>query len=158
MSQKNKLAKVLIAGGALAFSMSVAYAFDNGDAEKGEKVFKKCQSCHEIGENAENKSGPVLTGVIGRVAGTYEDYNYGKDLVAAGEAGLIWTDEELFEYLKDPKKYLRAKLDNPKAKSKMPLKLKKEKDRINVIAFLKAHSPVEETDEGAEGEAATTTE
>ena len=160
MSRFTNFTKPLIAAAALVLGMSAASAMDPGDPIKGEKVFKKCQNCHQIGDEASNTTGPVLNDIFGRIAGTYEGYKYGKDLVAAGAAGLVWTEEEMFEYLKDPRKYLRAKLDNSKAKSKMSFKLKKENDRANVIAYLKTLSPeVEETDGGdSTTEETTTTE
>ena len=117
--------------------MAGAAIASEGDAVKGKKVFKKCSSCHMVGEGAKNKVGPYLTGIVGRAAGTIEKFKYGKSLAAAGEAGLVWTEEELFEYLTDPRKYLRAKLEDKKAKSKMACKLKKEQDRLDVIAYLK---------------------
>ena len=150
MDYRYNLAKLLAAAGIAAISASSAFALDQGDAAKGEKVFKKCQSCHQVGDEAKNGTGPMLNGLFGRVAGSVDGYKYGKHLVAAGEAGLSWNDEELFEYLKDPRKYLRTKLDDKKAKSKMSLKLKKDKDRINVIAFLKTHSPEVETGDDAQ--------
>ena len=166
MSRFTNFFRPIIASTALAFSMSVASAMDPGDPIKGEKVFKKCMNCHEVGDDASNGTGPALTAVVGRVAGAYDGYKFGKHIVEAGEAGLVWTEEELFEYLKDPRKYLRAKLDNSKAKSKMSFKLKKEKDRANVIAYLKTFSPEEEgvedgetaTDGEAVAEETTTTE
>lgn len=109
-----------------------------GDAEKGKKVFKKCAACHAVGEGAKIKVGPPLTDVVGRKAASFEGYKYGKSLVAASEAGLVWTEEELFAYLKNPKKYLRKKLDTKKAKSKMAFKLKKDGQRADVIAYLKS--------------------
>ena len=147
---------MLLKSGALAFGLMAmapqgAMALD-GDAAKGEALFKKCSSCHMIGEGAKNRVGPVLTGVVGRTAGTFADYKYGKSIVEAGEAGLVWTEEELFDYLVNPKKYLRAKLENKKAKSKMSFRLKKEQERADIIAFLKTHSPEAEAE--AEGEAA----
>ena len=111
-----------------------------GDAEKGKKVFKKCQACHMVGEGAKNRVGPILTGVVGRTAGSVEGYKYGKSIVKAGEGGLVWTEEEIFAYLKNPKKYLRKRLDDKKAKSKMSFKLKKEGQREDVIAYLKTFS------------------
>lgn len=119
----------------------VAHA--DGDAVAGKKIFKKCSVCHKIGEGAKNAVGPVLTGVVGRTAGTFPDYKYGKSTKAAGEAGLVWDEEKIFDYLQDPKKYLRALLEDKKAKSKMTFKLKKEEDRLNVIAYLKTFSPEE---------------
>ena len=68
----------------------------------------------------------------------------------------------MFEYLADPKKYLRTKLDDKKAKSKMSFKLKKEDDRKDVIAYVKTFSPdyqPEGAEEGSEesSEESTTT-
>ena len=154
------LVKSLMIAGTFAISTFSANALEGGDATKGEKTFKKCMACHTIGEGAKNKVGPVLTGVIGRKAGSFEGYKYGKHLAELGETGLIWNEDEVFEYLKDPKKYLRAKLDNKKAKTKMSFKLKKEEERKDVIAYLKTFSPEAEESaaESTEEEAATTTE
>ena len=109
-------------------------------AADGEKIFKKCASCHKIGEGAKNSVGPVLTGVVGRQAGTYEGYKYSKYMVAAGAAGLVWDENSIFDYLENPTNYLRKVLDNPKAKAKMSFKLKKEEDRRAVIEYLATFS------------------
>lgn len=106
------------------------------DAEAGAKVFKKCKACHQLGDDAKNGAGPQLNNIIGRTAGTSEGFKYGKHLTEAGENGLVWTEALLADYIADPKKFLRAYLDNPKAKAKMSLKVKKEKDRVNVAAYL----------------------
>lgn len=146
----------VLSAGFMLTAIHSAQALDGGDAANGEKVFKKCMACHMVGDDAENKVGPLLTGVIGRTAGTVEGYKYGKSIVEAGAAGLVWTGEEVFEYLADPKKYLRAKLDDKKAKSKMSFKLKKEGERKDVIAYLKTFSPEAETGEAEESESSTT--
>lgn len=142
----------IVALGMFFAAASAAQAFDDGDPAKGESVFKKCASCHMVGDGAKNKVGPILNGVFGRAAGTFEDYKYGKSLVAAGEAGLVWNEEEMFAYLADPRKYLRARLEDKKAKSKMSFKLKKEEERKDVIAYIKTFSP---DYAGGEGEEAT---
>ncbi|MEM7291108.1 MAG: cytochrome c family protein [Pseudomonadota bacterium] len=159
MSNTKAFLNIFAAVGFVAVTTGPSLAFDDGDPVKGESIFKKCSACHMVGPEAKNRVGPVLTGVFGRSAGVVEDYKYGKDIIAAGEAGLVWTEEELFEYLSDPKKYLRAKLDNKKAKSKMSFKLRKEEERKHVIAYLKTFSPEAEgeaEDAAAEEEAATT--
>lgn len=130
---------IIGAAAAVFLFSSPAFAQD-GDAAEGEKVFRKCASCHNIGENARNKVGPALTGVIGRTAGTHEGFRYGDSIVAAGEAGLVWTEEEIFTYLEDPRDFLRTKLDDKSARSKMAFKLRKEEDRRDVIAYLKTFS------------------
>ena len=111
-----------------------------GDAVEGEKVFKKCKACHKLGEKAKNATGPVLNNIIGRMAGSFMGYKYGKSMIQAGQNGLVWNEEEIFNYITNPKKYLRKVLDNKKAKAKMKFKLKKESDRKNVIAYLKRFS------------------
>ncbi len=142
MKMMSTKCSVAVAGlfAALVFSPNFAFAED-GDAKKGEKVFKKCRACHAVGEDAKHKVGPMLNGIVGRTAGTADGFDkYGKSLKAAGEAGLVWNEEELFAYLKNPKKYLRKKLDDKKAKSKMSYKLKKEDQRRDIIAYLKTFS------------------
>ncbi len=147
------LIKAAAVAGFISASVFSVQAMEAGDVAKGEKVFKKCASCHMVGPEAKNKVGPVLNDVFGRQAGTYEDYKYGKSLMAAGEAGLVWTDETMFEYLADPRKFLRTTLDDKKAKSKMAFKLKKEDERADVIAYIKTFSTAaEEAEPAAEGE------
>ena len=125
-----------------------APAFAEGDAAKGEKGFKKCKSCHTIVSDTDEtiikggKTGPNLWGVIGRTAGTYEGFKYGKDLVAAGEGGLVWDLESFVGYTADPRGFLRTHLDDKKAKSKMSFKLKKGAE--DIYAFLVQHGPVVE--------------
>ena len=101
------------------------------DAALGEKVFLKCKACHQIGENAKNAVGPVLNGVVGRKAGTYQGYSYTD---ANKNSGLTWDEATLKEYLKNP----RAKV--PGTKMIFP-GLTKESDIDNVIAYLKQFGP-----------------
>jgi cytochrome c len=126
---------------ALSFA---APAFAEGDATAGEKTFNKCKSCHMIvaDDGTEivkgGKTGPNLYAVIGRQAGT-ADFRYGDDIVAAGEAGLVWDETNLAEYLLDPREFLKTTLDNSKAKSKMAFKLKD--GGADVAAYLASVGP-----------------
>jgi len=123
-------------------TLTAAPAFADGLIAEGEELTaKRCKTCHMIvdGDNVilkGGKTGPNLYGIVGRTAGSYEGFKYGKDLVAAGEAGLVWDEEQLVAYIEDPRKYLRSYLDNKKARSKMSFKLKKEEDRAAVAAYL----------------------
>lgn len=118
-----------------------------GDPVKGELVFKKCMTCHRVGDGAKNATGPVLNGVIGRQAGTAADYRYSTLNHDAGENGLHWTEENIFAYLPDPsaflKKYLTdaGKPELAKGTTKMAFKLPKEQERLDVIAYLRQFSP-----------------
>ena len=92
------LARVL----ALSASLFSAAATAAGDAEAGAKLFSKtCGGCHSIGPDARGGFGPQLTGVIGRLAGTTEDYQYSD---AMKNSGVVWTREKLAAYIEAPKK------------------------------------------------------
>jgi cytochrome c len=97
------------------------------DAAAGEKVFIKCRACHQIGENAKKSVGPPLTGVVGRPAGSYPDYNYSE---ANKNSGLTWDEATLKVYLRNP----QAKV--PHTKMTFP-GLTSDTDIDNVIAYLK---------------------
>lgn len=120
-------------------------AFAEGDAEAGEKEFRKCKSCHMIVSDSGDeivkggKTGPNLYGVIGRQAGTLDGFRYGDDIVAAGEAGLVWDEETFVTYVTDPKAFLQTYLDNNRAKSKMAFKLRKGGE--DVYAYLVSVGP-----------------
>ena len=139
---------------AAALLVLAAPAFADGDAEKGEKAFKKCKACHMIvspeGETVMKggKTGPNLYGVIGRVAGSVEDFKYGAGLKEAAEAEFVWTEEAVAAYIEDPKKWLDGQ--GYAAKSKMTFKMKK--DQADVTAYLAVHSPAMEEMEKKEGE------
>ncbi len=123
-----------LAAAVVALFGSLAWA--EGDATKGKTVFKKCKACHTIEEGGKNKIGPNLFAIGGRQAGTVPKYKYSKSYVTAGEKGLVWTEENLVEYLADPKAFIRQASGDPKGRTKMPLKLKKEATRRDVAAYL----------------------
>ncbi|OSQ49577.1 c-type cytochrome [Thalassospira alkalitolerans] len=108
-----------------------------GDAEKGEKVFKKCAACHSI-EAGKNKVGPSLAGVIGKNCGHVEDFKYGKGYQAACEKGFTIDEAFLTEYLQDPSAKL-SEIAGSKERSKMSFKLKKDDQIADVIEYLKAN-------------------
>lgn len=124
----------------VCLSICAAPALAAGDAEAGKKVFRKCAGCHQIGDGAVNRTGPVLTGVIGRPAGSVDGFKYSASMRAAGAAGHVWDEASIFTYIENPTAYLRTLLDDPKARAKMTFRLKKPKDRENVIAYLATFS------------------
>lgn len=122
---------------AIALSLLIASAggaLAQGDAAAGETVFKKCASCHAVGEGAKTKVGPHLNEVLGRTAGTLEGFKYSSAMIKAGEEGLVWTPETLAEFLAKPKDLVKgtkmtfAGLSNPD-------------DVANLIAYLQTFSP-----------------
>jgi cytochrome c len=104
-----------------------------GNATDGADVFKQCRACHDVGPNAKNKVGPLLNGIIGRQAGTIEDFKYSTANNEAGSKGLVWTEEALFKYLQDPKAFMPGTIMAFAG-------LRDEQDRKDVIAYLKQFS------------------
>jgi cytochrome c len=126
----SKFLKALCLGTALAALPGLASA---GDAAKGERVFKKCAACHAVGDGAKNKVGPQLNEVLGRTAGTVEDYKYSKGMIAAGEEGLVWDESTMATYLAKPRDMIKG--------TKMAFAgLRKQEDLDNVIAYLATFS------------------
>ncbi|WP_426167406.1 c-type cytochrome [Sandarakinorhabdus sp. DWP1-3-1] len=104
----------------------VTLASLTGDATKGEQVFGQCKTCHVV-EKGVNRVGPSLWGVVGRKAGSIENFKYSP---ANKNSGFTWTDEQLFTYLEAPQKVIPG--------TYMAFAgLKKPQDRADVIAFLK---------------------
>jgi cytochrome c len=77
---------------------AASYADLTADAAAGERVFALCRSCHVLDEGV-NRVGPSLHQIVGRTAGTVEGFNYTD---ANSNSGIVWSEEELFTYLKDP--------------------------------------------------------
>merc|ERR1719281_562639 len=100
---------------------------DDGNADSGAKIFKaKCATCHTANEGGPNKQGPNLFGVIGRQSGQVAGFKYTS---ANKESGITWNNQEMFDYLANPKKYIKG--------TNMAFPgFKKEADRANVVAYL----------------------
>ncbi len=138
----------IVAALSLAATPLFAESHGGGDAAAGEEAFSQCQTCHVVVDDEGNtiagrksKTGPTLYGIIGSQAGIVEGFRDGKSLVAAGEAGLVWDEENFVAYVQDPKAFLRTYLDDKKARSKMSYKVREEADAINLYAFLASIGP-----------------
>ena len=111
----------------------VVAAADPALIAEGEKVFRKCKACHQVGDDAKNRSGPILNGVMGASAGHIDGFKYSKALMGKAEEGLVWTDETLAEFLAGPKAYIKG--------TKMGFAGLKKDDEIKaVIAYLATFS------------------
>ena len=118
-----------------AFGANPALA--QGDADAGKKVFKRCLVCHTL-EEGKHKTGPSLHNILGQTAGRVKGFKYSPAYVQAGDKGLVWDEATLFQYLRHPSKFLRGFLEDPKARSRMVMKYRKEQDRRNVIEYMKS--------------------
>jgi len=117
---------------ALAIMLTPAAA-DQAAVERGAKEFRKCKSCHRIGDSAANSAGPHLNEVFGRRAGSLEGFRFSKDIVRMGIEGLVWDHEKLDLFIENPKALV--------SKTRMKFRgIKDEQKRAALIAFPRAYS------------------
>jgi cytochrome c len=101
----------------------------SGDTGRGLKVFKICTQCHSA-EQGKNGTGPSLYGIVGRPAGSIPNFRYSE---ANRTSGITWTEQEMFDYLQNPKKKIPKTI---MAFAGLP----KAQDRADVIAYLKVNA------------------
>jgi cytochrome c len=98
--------------------VGVTYAAD------GQKIFKRCVSCHSL---TKNKMGPALGNIFGKKAGSVEEYWYSE---AIKKSDIIWTDCTLDQFLIKPRKFIKG--------TKMRFSgIRKKDQREAVIKYLK---------------------
>ncbi|HEX3952923.1 MAG TPA: cytochrome c family protein [Stellaceae bacterium] len=108
----------------MAFTARTASA---ADVLAGQTVFNRCKICHKIEANQRSTVGPNLHGIFGRKAGTLDGFaGYSEPMK---NAGIVWNDETLGKYLRDPKGFL------PGTNMAFP-GLKNDVDVANLLAYL----------------------
>ena len=110
---------------ALFFLVLSGTAVAAADAEHGKVLFGACAACHSERPDA---LGPSLKGVVGRKSAALEDFRYSS---AMKRAQLIWDEDNLRAYLKDPQTKVKG--------NRMPYSgLADASDVEDLIAYLKA--------------------
>jgi cytochrome c len=114
--------RLLVTGALIGVVCAGAPAFA-ADVNHGKQLFTACQACHT--EKADSL-GPSLKGVVGRKAGSLEDFRYSN---AMKRANITWTDENLKEYLTDPQAKVKG--------NRMPFSgFSNPNDVADVVAYL----------------------
>jgi cytochrome c len=99
--------------------------------QRGQRLFLRCASCHDVSGSGIVKNGPPLKGVVGRKVASVEGYTYSTSL-----AGLTftWDDDRLAQWLEKPTAVAPG---TTMAFEGMPSAA----DRKAVIAYLRAQRP-----------------
>lgn len=101
-----------------------------GEEERGARAFGACVACHSL-EPGRHLTGPSLSGLMGRKAGTLGDFpRYSQ---ALKDSGLVWTEQTLDRWLRDPEVLVHGNFMRFGG-------VKDDKVRSDLIAFLKAAS------------------
>ena len=100
------------------------------DVAAGKTTSVKCEQCHDTSSAKTSKIGPPLFGVVDRPRASVAGFSYSSAM--KGKPG-NWTYDELFKFIKAPGAYIVG--------TKMSFAgLRNEKDRINLIAFLRSNA------------------
>lgn len=94
---------VLALGAFLVLAPIAGAKAQAGDPAAGQRVFNQCSACHTINQGGPNRVGPNLHGVVGRKAASIEGFRYSGPMRQKGEEGLVWTEENLRPYLRNPR-------------------------------------------------------
>jgi cytochrome c len=74
------------------------------DPERGKAAFDKCAACHGLGDERDT-DGPTLKDIMGRKAGSLEDFRYS---AAITRSGVIWTPATLDTFIADPQGFIKG--------------------------------------------------
>ena len=117
--------------GAVEEVIDLAALLSAADVKKGERVAKKCISCHSFEKGGKTGTGPNLWGIFGDARAARAEFTKYSEALKSFEG--VWDSESLFGFLENPKKYLKG-TDMSFAG------LRKPNDRANMIAYLMSMS------------------
>ena len=114
---------VIFSGFITAVALASANGPSGGDPVRGKALYQSCGGCHSVDDN---DLGPRHRGVVGRRAGSVEDYSYSAALKASG---LSWDEVTLDRWLTNPSALVPG--------TKMFFKIDDAQSRADIIAYLK---------------------
>ncbi|HEY3162132.1 MAG TPA: cytochrome c family protein [Vicinamibacterales bacterium] len=92
----------LVVGGVAVLVVAAAPVARAADPEKGKAVFEQCAACHSL-DGTGDYDGPSLKGIMGRKAGSLEDYRYS---AAMKRSDVTWDAMTLDKYVADPQAFI----------------------------------------------------
>ena len=127
------LAAVMISPTAVASedtAVTMLAKIDSASIKKGKARAAVCRGCHKVKKGQEGGMGPNLWNLFNREKASQEGYKYTQ---AMQQAGGKWDAHSLDQFLTKPSKFLPG--------TRMTFGgIKREKDRLNVIAYLRTLS------------------
>jgi cytochrome c len=117
-----------------------------GNATRGERIYRACVACHSL-EPKRNMTGPSLAEIWNRRSGSLPSFP--RYSPALKSAGIIWNDDTLDEWIKDPQHFI------PGNTMTFP-GMKDARQRADLLAYLKdatrpGHAPKAAQDGGQMG-------
>lgn len=114
-------------------SVLLASATESG----GEKISKRCISCHTFDKDGPSRTGPNLWGIVGSPIAQRDGFSYSSALKDYGAGDKVWDYDSLNSYIENPKGYIPGNSMNFAG-------LRKPEQRAALIKFLrsKADTPL----------------
>ncbi len=103
----------------------------SADVSAGERVARRCTSCHSFEEGGRNGTGPALYGVMGRDVGAVDGFRYSNAMAEYAEGGTEWMYQNMYDYLENPGGYVSGTAMSFAG-------LRDQEDRINIIAYMRS--------------------
>jgi cytochrome c len=92
----------VVGGCAMLIATTFTSHVRGADVEKGKAIFEQCAACHSF-DGSGDYDGPTLKGVMGRKAGSLEDYRYS---AAIKRSDVTWDATTLDKYVADPQAFI----------------------------------------------------
>lgn len=99
MNTATRIATPILLSITIVSGLLAGNAHAEGDPQRGAQQFRQCAACHSMAPG-EHLTGPSLAGVVGREAGSVEDF--GRYSQGLQESGIVWTEQTLDKWLQDP--------------------------------------------------------
>lgn len=103
------------------------------DISAGERVARRCASCHTFEEGGADGTGPHLWGVIGRDVAAVDGFNYSQAMREYAQGGTEWMFQNVYDYLESPRNYVPGTAMSFAG-------LRDQTDRVNLIAYMRSLS------------------
>jgi len=112
-----------------------------GNAANGERMYRVCAACHSL-EPDRNMTGPSLADLWGRKSGGLPSFT--RYSPALKSAGIIWNDDTLNEWIKDPQHFISGNTMTFAG-------IKEPRQRADLLAYLKDASKPGHAPKAAQG-------
>lgn len=105
----------------------------SADVTAGERIARRCASCHTFDEGGADGTGPHLWDVMGRAVASVSGFGYSGAM--SDYAGTVegWGVENMYNFLESPRRYMPGTAMSFAG-------LRNQEDRINLIAYMRGQS------------------
>jgi len=111
----------------MLIALSYRAMAEPGNPTRGERMYRACAACHSL-EHNRNMTGPSLAEIWNRKSGSLASFP--RYSPALKSAGIIWNDDTLGEWIKDPQHFIPGNTMTFAG-------IKDARQRADLLAFLK---------------------